>query len=134
MTLGGVAELGIGVLQTTCRGFGTRVASPHVRDLLGETASLMHRENMHVDLGFRGPEEIRTPDLTRASGAEVIYGYSRAFTFSIISAGQSAVAAHAYSHLLPPASDGAVRDLFGQIEQGAPETSWLERTCGGLSG
>ena len=82
---------------------------------MGPTASGRARTRtlLRANLQFRGPEEIRTPDLTRASGAEVIYDYSRAFKFSTISAGQPAVAAHAHCHLLPPASDGAVRDLLG---------------------
>ena len=64
----------------------------------------------------RGPEENRTPDLTRASGAEAIYGYSRAFTFSAIPAGQTPSAPHAYSHLLPPVSVGDVGDLLGTAQ------------------
>ena len=43
----------------------------------------------------------------------MIYGYSQAFTFSASSAGQTAIAAHAYSHLLPPVSGGDVGDLLG---------------------
>ncbi len=43
----------------------------------------------------------------------MIYGYSQAFTFSAISAGVTEIAAHAYSYLLPPVSDGDVGDLLG---------------------
>ena len=41
------------------------------------------------------------------------YGYSQAFTFSAFSAGQMAIAARAYSHLLPTVSGGDVGDLLG---------------------
>jgi len=75
--------------------------------------SFSPEENTLLTCGFSGPEEIRTPDLTRASSAELICGYSQAFTSSAISAGQTAIAAHAYSHQLPPVSDGDVGDLLG---------------------
>ena len=97
------------------------VATSDVRDPLGHQRFGMDREQTcTVDLRFCGPEEIRTPDLTRASRANVISGYSQAFTFSTISAGQRAIAAHAYSHLLSPVSDGDVGDLLGA---GAPSES-----------
>ena len=72
---------------------------------------------MGPDLRFCGPEEIRTPDLTRARCAEVTYRYPHAFTFSAIYAGQTAIAAHTYSHLPPPVSDGDVGDLLGALNE-----------------
>ena len=68
---------------------------------------------MEYDLGNLWTRGDSNPDLTRASGAEVIYGYSQAFAFSATSAGQTAIAAHAYSHPLPPVSVGDVGDLLG---------------------
>ena len=83
---------------------------------------------MHVDLGFCGPEEIRTPDLTRARCAEVTYGYAHAFTFSAIYAGQRAFSDHSCFHLLTPISESDVRDLLGAEQQSGSGGPIVTRT------
>ena len=72
---------------------------------------------------FSGPDRSRTCDLTRASRAKPIYGYSQAFTFSAIYAGHRALAPHVYSHLLPSFPNCVVRDLLGQNPR-SPKGPW----------
>ena len=62
---------------------------------------------------IRGPEEIRTPDLTRASRAKGIHGHLRRSTFSAICAGRAQFRGHSHSHLLTPIPGGDVGDLLG---------------------
>ena len=81
---------------------------------------MISRKNMAVDLGFCGPEEIRTPDLTRARCAEVTYGYAHAFTFSAIPAGQSAFSDHRCLHPFPPTSNGDVEFLLRAEQPSGP--------------
>ncbi len=61
----------------------------------------------------RGPEEIRTPDLTRASRARPTYGDLQRWTRMTIDAGHSPFSDHGLSHPFPSISGGDVRYLFG---------------------
>ena len=78
---------------------------------------LSPEENTLLTCGFSGPDRSRICDLTRARCAEVTYRYPHAFTFSAIYAGQTAIAAHTYSHLPPPVPNGDVGDLLGALNE-----------------
>jgi hypothetical protein len=62
-----------------------------------------------------GPDRSRTCDLTRASGADVIYSHVQGSTITVIYAGQTAIAARAYSHQLTPNYGCDVRELLSAI-------------------
>ena len=69
---------------------------------------------MHIELGFCGPEEIRTPDLTRARRVKPIYGDLQRGTFMTIYAGHGAISGYGSLHPFPPTSasdvEGVLRD------------------------
>jgi len=57
---------------------------------------------------FCGPEEIRTPDLTRARRAKAIYGGLQRRTFMTIHAGLGVISGYGSLHPFAPTSSGDV--------------------------
>lgn len=83
---------------------------------------------------FGGSEEIRTPDLIRASGAEPSYGDLYPCTLVTTCAGQAGFSVHVSSQLLPPIPMGDVGCLLGTRARVRPRISLPVRRYEELAG